>query len=209
MTALLALHLPQKVWQHMLWLQVRQLHSVLRIQNEASSSHITHCPHLSTNRSKHPLYFQAAAQDLPAPVRHFTYCLCKKRGGGLVYAVMAQLPYLPLLPEQQCFDSYAAISPNKSLRPLCFGGVKIALEHLRFETSSNACIPCLMLLKHTFQTCSCAFHCYADDASRQLRAHHFCSHQNEEFRQCILYDRFAGLPLIRSNVVDYGMFSLL
>ncbi|CAN6479435.1 unnamed protein product [Victoria cruziana] len=35
----------------------------------------------------------------------------------------------------------------------------------------------------------CAFHFYAYDMTRQVEAHHFCSHQNEEMRQCLIYDR--------------------
>ncbi|CAI9118724.1 OLC1v1020328C1 [Oldenlandia corymbosa var. corymbosa] len=35
----------------------------------------------------------------------------------------------------------------------------------------------------------CAFHFYADDMTRQVEAHHFCGHQNEEFRQCLIYDK--------------------
>lgn len=34
----------------------------------------------------------------------------------------------------------------------------------------------------------CRFHFYATDMSRQVEAHHFCSHQNEEMRQCLIYD---------------------
>ncbi|KAG1331573.1 oil body-associated protein 1A-like [Cocos nucifera] len=34
----------------------------------------------------------------------------------------------------------------------------------------------------------CAFHFYADDMTRQVEAHHFCSHQNEDMRQCLIYD---------------------
>ncbi|CAD5164606.1 unnamed protein product [Musa acuminata subsp. malaccensis] len=34
----------------------------------------------------------------------------------------------------------------------------------------------------------CAFHFYGDDMTRQVEAHHFCSHQNEEMRQCLIYD---------------------
>ncbi|RZR95233.1 hypothetical protein BHM03_00024059 [Ensete ventricosum] len=32
------------------------------------------------------------------------------------------------------------------------------------------------------------FHFYGDDMTRQVEAHHFCSHQNEEMRQCLIYD---------------------
>ncbi|KAL6565755.1 Oil body-associated protein 1A [Orobanche hederae] len=35
----------------------------------------------------------------------------------------------------------------------------------------------------------CAFHFYGHDMTRQVEAHHFCAHQNEEFRQCLIYDR--------------------
>ncbi|XP_051121843.1 oil body-associated protein 1A-like [Andrographis paniculata] len=35
----------------------------------------------------------------------------------------------------------------------------------------------------------CAFHFYADDMTRQVEAHHYCAHQNEDFRQCLIYDR--------------------
>ncbi|XP_072950598.1 oil body-associated protein 1A-like [Typha angustifolia] len=34
----------------------------------------------------------------------------------------------------------------------------------------------------------CAFHYYADDMSRQVEAHHFCAHLNEDMRQCLIYD---------------------
>ncbi|XP_042516504.1 oil body-associated protein 1A-like [Macadamia integrifolia] len=33
-----------------------------------------------------------------------------------------------------------------------------------------------------------AFHFYAHDTTRQVVAHHFCSHQNEDMRQCLIYD---------------------
>ncbi|XP_027118115.1 oil body-associated protein 1A isoform X2 [Coffea arabica] len=35
----------------------------------------------------------------------------------------------------------------------------------------------------------CAFHFYAHDMTRQVEAHHFCGHQNEDFRQCLIYDK--------------------
>ncbi|GER27857.1 hypothetical protein STAS_03591 [Striga asiatica] len=35
----------------------------------------------------------------------------------------------------------------------------------------------------------CAFHFYGHDMTRQVEAHHYCAHQNEEFRQCLIYDR--------------------
>ncbi|KAF4378385.1 hypothetical protein CsatB_026410 [Cannabis sativa] len=38
----------------------------------------------------------------------------------------------------------------------------------------------------------CAFHYYGDDMTRQVEAHHFCAHQNEEMRQCLIYDSPAA-----------------
>ncbi|XP_076948028.1 oil body-associated protein 1A-like [Bidens hawaiensis] len=35
----------------------------------------------------------------------------------------------------------------------------------------------------------CAFHFYADDMTRQVEAHHYCGHLNDEVRQCLIYDR--------------------
>ncbi|XP_017222200.1 oil body-associated protein 1B [Daucus carota subsp. sativus] len=51
----------------------------------------------------------------------------------------------------------------------------------------------------------CAFHFYGHDMSRQVEAHHFCAHQNEEMRQCLIYDspnkdaRLIGLEYIVSE----------
>uniref|UniRef100_UPI001CB8DF05 oil body-associated protein 1A-like n=1 Tax=Erigeron canadensis TaxID=72917 RepID=UPI001CB8DF05 len=33
------------------------------------------------------------------------------------------------------------------------------------------------------------FHFYADDMTRQVEAHHYCGHLNDEVRQCLIYDR--------------------
>ncbi|KAK6930647.1 Oil body-associated protein-like [Dillenia turbinata] len=51
----------------------------------------------------------------------------------------------------------------------------------------------------------CAFHFYADDMTRQVEAHHFCAHQNEEMRQCLIFDspapdaRLIGIEYIISE----------
>ncbi|KAK1379466.1 oil body-associated protein 1A [Heracleum sosnowskyi] len=51
----------------------------------------------------------------------------------------------------------------------------------------------------------CAFHFYGHDMTRQVEAHHFCAHQNEEMRQCLIYDspnkdaRLIGLEYIVSE----------
>ncbi|MES2707041.1 MAG: OBAP family protein [Verrucomicrobiota bacterium] len=34
----------------------------------------------------------------------------------------------------------------------------------------------------------CGFHFYNGNMDRQLRAHHYCSHLNDEFLQCVIYD---------------------
>ncbi|XP_008775836.1 oil body-associated protein 1A-like [Phoenix dactylifera] len=57
----------------------------------------------------------------------------------------------------------------------------------------------------------CAFHFYADDMTRQVEAHHFCSHQTEEMQQCLIYDgpsaeaRLIGVEYI----VEEGQFLAL
>ncbi|KAF9523313.1 hypothetical protein CPB83DRAFT_821662 [Crepidotus variabilis] len=33
-----------------------------------------------------------------------------------------------------------------------------------------------------------AFHVYADEPSRAVESHHYCSHVNEDVRQCLIYD---------------------
>uniref|UniRef100_A0A5B7BZE9 Oil body-associated protein 1A n=1 Tax=Davidia involucrata TaxID=16924 RepID=A0A5B7BZE9_DAVIN len=51
----------------------------------------------------------------------------------------------------------------------------------------------------------CAFHFYGHDMTRQVEAHHLCGHQNEEVRQCLIYDspdadaRLIGLEYIVSE----------
>ncbi|CAK9309766.1 unnamed protein product [Citrullus colocynthis] len=34
----------------------------------------------------------------------------------------------------------------------------------------------------------CAFHFYSHDMTRQVEAHHYCAHLNEEVRQCVIFD---------------------
>jgi hypothetical protein len=49
------------------------------------------------------------------------------------------------------------------------------------------------------------FHFYADDMGRQIEAHHYCTHVNEEFFQCVIYDsnesgaRLIGVEYILSE----------
>ncbi|KAF2703478.1 DUF1264-domain-containing protein [Pleomassaria siparia CBS 279.74] len=42
-----------------------------------------------------------------------------------------------------------------------------------------------------------AFHAYAEDPSRYVEANHYCSHLNDEVRQCILYDS----PTLPSRII--------
>lgn len=53
----------------------------------------------------------------------------------------------------------------------------------------------------------CAFHLYAHDLSRQVEAHHYCSHLSSEVRQCLLYD--SGEPGARLIGVEYMISSRL
>ncbi|PZQ12361.1 MAG: DUF1264 domain-containing protein [Ancylobacter novellus] len=51
------------------------------------------------------------------------------------------------------------------------------------------------------------FHFYADDMGRQIEAHHYCAHLNDEFFQCVIYDgngadaRLIGIEYIVSERV--------
>ncbi|XP_050203311.1 oil body-associated protein 1A-like [Mercurialis annua] len=53
----------------------------------------------------------------------------------------------------------------------------------------------------------CAFHFYGDDMTRQVESHHYCGHQNEEMRQCLIYDspepdaKLIGLEYIISEAL--------
>jgi len=55
------------------------------------------------------------------------------------------------------------------------------------------------------------FHFYADDMGRQIEAHHYCHHLNEEFFQCVIYDgnttdaRLIGIEYIVSERIFKGL----
>ena len=57
----------------------------------------------------------------------------------------------------------------------------------------------------------CGFHFYADDMSRQVRAHHYCGHKNEDVLQCVIYDshekdaRLIGIEYIISEELFKGL----
>ncbi len=51
----------------------------------------------------------------------------------------------------------------------------------------------------------CAFHFYVYDMSRQVEAHHYCMHYNQDMRQCAIFDspetdaRLIGVEYIISE----------
>ncbi|CAG8520159.1 14957_t:CDS:2 [Funneliformis caledonium] len=47
----------------------------------------------------------------------------------------------------------------------------------------------------------CGFHFYSHDMSRQVEAHHYCSHLKDEMRQCVIYD--SNRPDARLIGVEY------
>jgi len=47
----------------------------------------------------------------------------------------------------------------------------------------------------------CAFHFYSHDMTRQVEAHHYCAHVNEDVRQCLIYD--SGEASARLIGVEY------
>jgi hypothetical protein len=57
----------------------------------------------------------------------------------------------------------------------------------------------------------CGLHFYNGDQERQVIAHHFCSHQSEEFLQCVIYDtnqsdaRLIGIEYIVSARLFEGL----
>lgn len=57
----------------------------------------------------------------------------------------------------------------------------------------------------------CEFHFYADDMKRQVRAHHYCAHRNENVLQCVIYEshdkgaRLIGIEYIISEELFNGL----
>jgi len=53
----------------------------------------------------------------------------------------------------------------------------------------------------------CGLHFYSHDMTRQVEAHHYCSHVSEDFRQCVIYDaptpdaKLIGIEYIVSDKV--------
>ncbi|KAI8468414.1 MAG: DUF1264-domain-containing protein [Monoraphidium minutum] len=85
-------------------------------------------------------------------------------------------------------------TPAPSGPPPVPGGAKGLTSHaLELGTAAlQSFAPLSKVCEHV-----CAFHAYAHDATRQLRAHHYCTHLTEEVRQCVIYDSDkAGARLI-------------
>jgi len=90
-----------------------------------------------------------------------------------------------------------------------------APEELRSTThmSTNAKLldsgAALMQRKHPihFHQHLCGFHFVNGDMSRQVEAHHFCQHINEDFLQCVIYDsneegaKLIGVEYVISQVM--------
>jgi hypothetical protein len=57
----------------------------------------------------------------------------------------------------------------------------------------------------------CRFHFYAYDMGRQVEAHHYCTHYNQDMRQCLIYDspeknaRLIGVEYIVSEKLFLGL----
>jgi len=55
------------------------------------------------------------------------------------------------------------------------------------------------------------FHFYAHDMNRQVEAHHYCTHYNQDVRQCLIYDspeknaRLIGVEYIVSEKLFQGL----
>lgn len=55
------------------------------------------------------------------------------------------------------------------------------------------------------------FHFYAHDMKRQVEAHHYCTHYNQDMRQCLIYDspeknaRLIGVEYIVSEKLFQGL----
>lgn len=55
------------------------------------------------------------------------------------------------------------------------------------------------------------FHFYAYDMNRQVEAHHYCTHYNQDMRQCLIYDspepnaRLIGVEYIVSEKLYQGL----
>jgi len=55
------------------------------------------------------------------------------------------------------------------------------------------------------------FHFYADDMGRQIEAHHFCHHVNEEFFQCVRFQaaQYAAFRTRRKTYMDINTLLII
>eukprot|EP00775_Hariotina_reticulata_P005866 gene5866-6107_t len=94
---------------------------------------------------------------------------------------------------------HTAANPSAALAVPPTPGDNISLQQQLLNTATST----LQNFKPLKKLCQhvCAFHCYAHDTTRQVRSHHFCSHLNEEVRQCLIYD--SPEPEARLIGVEY------
>lgn len=99
------------------------------------------------------------------------------------------------------------MSTNNNAHPVPGDSTKTATSVLETATAAIQNFAPL----NTIHQHLCAFHFYSNDMTRQVEAHHYCGHQNEEMRQCLIYDspdekaRLIGLEYIISD----NLFSTL
>lgn len=88
-------------------------------------------------------------------------------------------------------------------------GDPVPLSHTALNIASGAVgsfKPFSRICQHV-----CGFHFYAHDMKRGVEAHHYCSHQSEEVRQCVIYDsgaadaRLIGIEYIISSKLFEGL----
>ncbi|KAL4534574.1 hypothetical protein Ndes2526A_g05462 [Nannochloris sp. 'desiccata'] len=88
---------------------------------------------------------------------------------------------------------------NKGTPPENIPGAPVALDTKLLDVGRDILekfVPIKQVHEHV-----CGFHYYAHDMSRQVTAHHYCSHPTEELRQCILYD--SDQPNARLIGIEY------
>lgn len=111
----------------------------------------------------------------------------------------------------------------------CSDEVRPGSPSPRFSCYHSSC-PSLLYLHHTLATGYssfrplqgirqhlCAFHCYADEPTRHVKAHHLCSHLSQlggkkvNMHQCIIYDsnepgaRLIGIEYVVPGEVFRGL----
>lgn len=90
-----------------------------------------------------------------------------------------------------------ALAADKKLTP--FPGAPLSMHSHVLDTAADA-----IQSKKPIDAMSeylNGFHFYADDMGRQVEANHFCTHLNEDFHQCVIYD--ANQPNAKLIGIEY------